>query len=117
LKRIDQVLNAVCRERERQNALWGNQNGNHPFEWMSILGEEVGELCEAVNETFFQNPKNRRRGGRENIYREAVQVAAVSVAIAEEILQLEDYQHGFCCIFDGSGEPRRASAHTEECDT
>ena len=114
MNRTDQVLNAVCRERERQNDRWGNENGNHPFEWMSILGEEVGELCEAVNETCFQNPKRRQRGGRENIYREAVQVAAVAVAIAEEILRLEDIQYGSYCIFDDAGGPPRAAAPTKE---
>jgi hypothetical protein len=50
---------------------------------MAILGEEYGELCEAVNETCYRNAKRPERGGRENIIKEAVHVAAVAVAIVE----------------------------------
>jgi len=77
------VLELVAAEREHQNMKWGDQSWNHPFEWMSILAEEVGELAEAVNETCFENGKNRDRGGVERIIHEAVQVAAVAVAIIE----------------------------------
>ena len=39
-------------ERENQNDKWGDQNHTLP-EWCTILGEEFGELCEAVNETVL----------------------------------------------------------------
>lgn len=79
-------IKLVVAERERQIDLWGDQSGNHPFEWMAILGEEYGELCEAVNETCFQNPKHPERGGKPNIVKEAVHVASVAIAIAEAAL-------------------------------
>lgn len=79
------ALALVKAERQRQDALWGDQSENHPFEWLGILGEEYGELCEAVNETYFQNPTHPERGGYEKIIREATQVAAVAVAIVEAI--------------------------------
>lgn len=63
----------------------GDQSWNHPFEWISILGEEYGELCEAVNETLFENAAHPDRGGFEKIIKEATQVAAVAVAIIESI--------------------------------
>lgn len=77
------ALEAVRAERKRQDALWGDQSGNSLFEWMSILGEEYGELCEAVNETCFKNSAHPDRGGVENIAKEATQVAAVALEIIE----------------------------------
>lgn len=81
----DEILDLVVQERQRQLESWGDQSNTPLFEWMSILGEEYGELCEAVNETCFQHPKHPDRGGRENIIKEAVQVAAVAIAIAEAV--------------------------------
>lgn len=82
----DDALSLVRAERDRQMAKWGDQSGNHPFSWMSILGEEYGELCEAINETCFQTEHTKPdRGGHEAIQREAVHVAAVAVAILEAI--------------------------------
>ena len=77
------ALDMVRGERERQYTLWGDQSGNSLFEWISILGEEYGELCEAVNETSFSNAAHPDRGGFENVVKEAIQVAAVAVAIIE----------------------------------
>lgn len=79
------ALDMVRGERERQCTLWGDQSGNSLFEWVSILGEEYGELCEAVNETSFSNAAHPDRGGFEAIIKEAVQVAAVAVAIIEAV--------------------------------
>lgn len=82
-----QAIELVVEERERQNAKWKDQTGNHPFAWMSILMEEVGELAEAVNETCFATAHTKReRGGRLAILKEAIQVAAVATAIAESVL-------------------------------
>lgn len=89
-KRIESALDAVKTERQRQESLWGDQSQNHPFEWMSILGEEYGELCEAVNETFFKNATHPDRGGFDKIIKEATQVAAVAVAIIESAQQQLD---------------------------
>lgn len=77
------ALEAVQAERQRQDILFGDQSGNSMFEWISILGEEYGELCEAVNETCFKAPHHPDRGGVENIAKEATQVAAVALEIIE----------------------------------
>ena len=77
------AVELIVEERRRQTALWGVQNRIHMFEWMSILGEEYGELCQAVNETVFQKPRHPERGGIDAIRREAVQVAAVAAQIIE----------------------------------
>lgn len=84
--KMEYALQMVADERRRQFSLWGDQSGRHPFEYMSILGEEFGELCEAANETCFQNPKHPERGGFDAVVREAVHVAAVAVQIVEAYL-------------------------------
>lgn len=78
------ALEAVAYERAMQDAKWGFQD--HQLEkWISILGEEFGELCQAVNETVFDNGDNAKRckGGYANVVLEATQVAAVAVEIIE----------------------------------
>lgn len=74
-------------ERDRQLEKWGDQSGISLYEYMSILGEEYGELCQAVNETCFMNSKHPEKGGRENIIKEASQVAAVAIALIEDMLK------------------------------
>ena len=84
-RHIQFVIDAIVRERRKQLDLWGEQSDNTPYEWMSILGEEFGELCEAVNETYFHNAAHSERGGYNNMYMEAIQVAAVAAAFAESV--------------------------------
>lgn len=80
---LNDVLNDVVLERSRQDKKWGEQNHMPPV-WISILSEELGELCQAVNETIFDNGVNeRKKGGYENMRKEAIQVAAVAVAFVE----------------------------------
>ena len=83
------AIKLVIAERDRQDEKWGDQSSNHPFEWMSILGEEYGELCESVNETYFKNGKNPECGGLDRIKQEASHVAAVAVALIEAIINQE----------------------------
>ena len=79
-----EAFEKVISERITQIAKWGDESRNYPFEWMSILGEEFGELCEAVNETYFRNGTHPERGGNENIIREATQIAAVAITIIRD---------------------------------
>ena len=77
------VLALVAMERGRQDWKWGVQD-HTPAEWMSILGEEYGEACEKVNETF------QWQGGTAPIavaayVEELIQVAAVAVAAVENM--------------------------------
>ncbi|BFH59424.1 MazG-like family protein [Paenibacillus azoreducens] len=76
---------SVAKERQRQEEKWGQQD-HEPMMWMGILGEEFGELCQAVNETHFDNgPEARKKGGYENMREEAVQVAAVAISFIEAL--------------------------------
>lgn len=83
MNKQNKAIESVLKERERQDKKWGEQN-HHPSIWLGILGEEFGELSQAINETVFDNgPEERRKGGYENIRAEAVQVAAVALALVE----------------------------------
>lgn len=51
------IIVKVLEERERQDAKWGEQNHTAPV-WGMIIGEEYGEMCQAINEFGF-NPIGR----------------------------------------------------------
>lgn len=87
---MQDAINRIIAERKRQNEKWGEGSYNHPFEWMSILGEEFGELCEAVNETYFSNLTHPECGGYDKIIKEATHVAAVAAAIIEDMVQAKE---------------------------
>lgn len=75
----------VNKERERQDDKWGEQNHTAPV-WMSIIGEEYGEMCQAVNEFLFDpTPENEQR-----IYDEAIQAAACCIALCECIMRAQE---------------------------
>jgi len=65
------VFAEVKAERERQESLWGQQN-HEPLLWNAILGEEVGEVANAILE---RDPANYRT--------ELIQVAAVAIAMVQ----------------------------------
>ena len=79
------ALRDIIAERKRQDAKWGEQN-HDPFLYLTILGEEYGEMCKAALEARFSK-------GSDDMYQklishfreEAVQTAAVALAIVENI--------------------------------
>ena len=83
LERCCRILPDVVDERYRQEDKWGDQSGNHDFEWASILGEEFGEVCAAANEANFKTGKTPGDFG--HLRAELIQVAAVAVAWVEAI--------------------------------
>ena len=70
------ALQDILFERRRQEERWGQQNHN-PFTYLTILGEEYGEACQAALHDRF--------GGHHagELREEMVQVAAVALAIVE----------------------------------
>lgn len=76
------IIDEILAERERQDKKWGEQNHVPPI-WLGILGEEFGELCQAVNETLGVFNNGTDLGGYENMKREAIQVAAVAIGFLE----------------------------------
>lgn len=70
------AVSDVLAERVRQDELWGEQN-HDPFLYLTVLTEEVGEFAQAALRSRF--------GGEAAgaLRKEAVQVAAVALAIVE----------------------------------
>lgn len=73
------ALNDAKLERLNQYAKWGLQCRNFP-NWLAILMEEVGELAKEIVE---ENVAGRPRTA--NLKKEACDVAAVALAIIQQI--------------------------------
>jgi len=83
---MNQALEMIIHERERQDAKWGEQN--HPlYTWLAILVEEVGELGQAMLHTEF--------GGyaKGKVKEEAIHVAAVALQFVEYLIRQEMEQN------------------------
>lgn len=80
-------LREILLERDKQDAKWGQQNHEMPI-WLAILHEETGELSEAVLHKTFGGSKS------ENVLNEAIQVAAVALAIVEYLMSKEKKDSG-----------------------
>ena len=69
---MPRVFDAIRAERERQNAEWAEQN-HDAYTWLAILGEEYGELSQAIlHDTFGGTAAGTMRD-------ELVQLVAVGV--------------------------------------
>lgn len=89
---MENILNEIKAERERQNVKWGEQN-HSPIEWIGILTEEVGEASKEAVDYHFA--KVNHKGSDEklieleegltisNYRKELIQVAAVAVQMIE----------------------------------
>ncbi len=73
---LGKAIKDVLDERARQDEKWGEQN-HDPFTYLTVLIEEVGELAQAALHKRFGGPAD------ENLRAEAVQMAAVALAIVE----------------------------------
>ena len=73
-----QVLTDVFKENQRQVAKWGIQT-HSLFEWQNYLTEELGEVAKAIAEFEY------RGGTKEEVYKEAIQVATLALKIAEMV--------------------------------
>lgn len=52
---LPRVFDAIRAERERQHAKWGQQD-HDPYTWLAVLGEEFGEVSQAIlHDTFGGN--------------------------------------------------------------
>ena len=80
------ALRIIDEERNRQDAKWGIQDHAQQA-WVGILGEEYGEYCQAVNETYLGNATKKHEGGYENLLKELTHVAAVAVGAIECLMR------------------------------
>jgi len=70
------IVDLVFEENIKQLNKWGIQNRS-PFEWLTYLAEEVGELAEAIQNSEYHN------GEKRNVVNEAIQAATLALKIAE----------------------------------
>lgn len=77
------LFDDVVIEHEKQIKKWGIQT-HSLFEWQNYTIEELGELAKAISEHQYRN------GNWHDIYKEAIQVATLSLKIAEMILIARD---------------------------
>jgi NTP pyrophosphatase (non-canonical NTP hydrolase) len=75
-----EAMDAVSDERDRQEARWGIQRHDMTV-WLAVLSEEVGEAAQAILE-YRELMSDQRLAA---IRAEAVQVAAVAVAMVEHL--------------------------------
>lgn len=76
LNTLEELTEAVFEEHVRQIVKWGVQEHDASW-WLCFLGEEVGELNQAIAEWQF------RGGSAENVSKEAIQVATLALKICE----------------------------------
>lgn len=85
LKEIMNKVNGdILNERYRQNDLWGVQ-GHDIGTWLSILGEEFGEVCQAAQHQLKLD--SVKETDADNLYEECIHLAAVASRIAEQVLE------------------------------
>jgi hypothetical protein len=84
----EQIFKMINKERENQIAMYGYRQ-HDPFHIFTALTEEVGELAEAIQETYGSVRRHPDRGGIEPMKKEAIQVAAMAVKILEEVVLVE----------------------------
>ncbi len=85
----ENVKKLIQAERDHQDAKWGADRNQHPFLWLAILGEEVGETNEAVLKAYFDAAYSasdeKVLAAWEHYREELVQVAATAVAMLEDL--------------------------------
>lgn len=98
----------IMRERIRQNKKWGFQRHPLPI-WYVILGEEYGELGQAIQTGFGWGKETDAY----NQYEECIHIAAVAMAIAEQIKEGADRERVLKDAEKTTGRTRTAPPHSE----
>ena len=79
------ILQDIIAERNRQDDKWGKDRDHLMVEWLSILGEEYGEICKATNELHWELDSDARVKKYKNLEEELIQTAAVCIATLESL--------------------------------
>lgn len=80
-----EIIEYLLAERVHQDHKWGEQN-HSPDKWISIIGEEFGEICKAVNEYDFRPSLDTEN----KIIEETIQTMASCMAMIECIYRNRD---------------------------
>lgn len=79
------IKNKIMLEVNKQNKQWGDESELTPHQWLGLIQEEVGEIAQALNETYLPNKTKAKLGGKENIQAEIYQAAALLIRFSERI--------------------------------
>lgn len=79
-KHFNILMSMVEKEHNYQIQKWGVQSRT-PFEWMTYITEEVGELANAVSENVYRN------GNNNDVVKEAIQTATLCLKVAEMYIE------------------------------
>lgn len=82
---IIKIRNKIMKEVINQKKQWGNESELTPHQWLGLVQEEVGEIAQAVNETYLPNKTKSQLGGKENIQAEIYQAAALLIRFSEKL--------------------------------
>lgn len=72
-------------EVKKQKKQWGDESELTPHQWLGLIQEEVGEIAQAINETYLPNKTKAKLGGKSNIQAEIYQAAALLIRFSERI--------------------------------
>ena len=82
---LNKLIRLIEGENEHQIKKWGTQR-HTLFEWQTYTTEELGSLAKAISEYIYRN------GSVERVISEAIQVATLSLKIAEMVM-VKDAHH------------------------
>lgn len=102
---LKKYLEKITKERENQNQKWGEQN-HHPLQWLSIIGEEYGEMCKKANEFGFNSDPQQLI----NLKKEAIQCAACCLAMIESIDRNQVNKTGVVMYQESAGKESVANS-------
>ncbi|MFJ5716560.1 hypothetical protein [Neobacillus sp. NPDC093127] len=78
---MQKVIDDIAAERWRQIAKYGHQSKNENADWLAVLVEEVGEVCQALQ----KGTPAEKTTDASNLYMELIQVSAVAAKWAETV--------------------------------
>jgi NTP pyrophosphatase (non-canonical NTP hydrolase) len=78
------VIKDINKELDRQDELWGQQD-HSLSNWITILGEEFGEVCQEISEIRMAETLEEIANAKLRLDDELIQVIAVCFRIIEKI--------------------------------
>ena len=87
------IRNRIMLEVEKQERQWGDEKDLNPFQMLSLIAEEFGEVSQAVNETYLPEKardKNKHiKNGKYAIENEVYQTIALLFRFIENLPEVE----------------------------
>lgn len=82
---LTEIKNKVMGEVKKQKKQWGDEYHLTPHQWLGLIQEEIGEIAQAINETYLPNKTKAKLGGKNNIQAEIYQAAALLIRLSEKL--------------------------------